>query len=200
MKTVTETRTVYTFAELSESAKESAITQYSIDLDDHWSECTIDDLKESANMLGIAADSIYFSGFSYQGDGACFTGSYEYKKGALKTIKSEYPQWTELHQIAEQLQLIQKRAFYRLSVRVTHSGHYNHEGCTSIEVFNDGDYLSEAMEDTGKDLSEALRDFMRLCYSSLEKSYNYEVSEENVAEMSAANEWTYLENGEMYNV
>ena len=57
---------------------------------------------------------IWFSGFASQGDGACFDGTYAYAKGAVKAIRAHAPEDKELHRIADELQAIQRRYFYRI--------------------------------------------------------------------------------------
>lgn len=200
MQTITKEFEVYQFSELSEEAKEKAV-QYNAEnnSDTFWQECAIDELKEAAKFLGIDIDKIYYSGFSSQGDGACFIGDYNYKRGALKSIINEFPKWEELHTIAKDLQELQKVAFYNLSARVKHSGHYYHEYCTSIEVFYRDEYLTEKTEHYEEELSVILRDFMRLCYSHLESCYEYEISEKNFLDYLEPNEYLFLENGDYYN-
>jgi len=198
METITKEVNVYNFKELSDSSKENARLAYSYELCDHWAEYTIDDMKGAAEILGIDIDNIYFSGFCSQGDGACFMGNYKYIAGSLSRIVSSYPNWVELHDIAANLQAIQKRALYGLTCIVAHKGRYYHEYCTDFEVFYKGDYLTDKTCHFEDDIKQALRDFMRLCYKSLEQSYQYEVSLDNVQELSDCNDWKFLENGEIY--
>ena len=101
----TRTIKIYSFNELDERTQQSAIDNLR-DLNTHfeWWGFTFDDTKEIATILGIDIDNIYFSGFSSQGDGAQFTGSYAYSKGASKRIRQHAPEDIELHQIADNLQ------------------------------------------------------------------------------------------------
>ena len=41
---------------------------------DKWWDCVESDFKEDMLLVGIDVDRIFFSGFSSQGDGACFVG------------------------------------------------------------------------------------------------------------------------------
>lgn len=197
-----ETISIYKFDELSSEAKQKAIDNnfgYNVDFG-QWSECTIESLKDLAAELGIYIDKIYFSGFSSQGDGACFEGDYQYKKGALKLIKKEYPDFTALHDIAKQLQDIQKLNGYRLEASVKHSGRYMHENCTSINIttyaLGDG-YRTDSVNDNAIDtLTEVLKDFMRLIYKQLNDDYNYQTSDEEIKESLRANEAEFLASGE----
>jgi hypothetical protein len=105
-------KTVYKFDELDLHAKERAREHYrSMACSDEWWEDTYEDAIQIANILGIKIrqrtvkrcgvrcgvvsinePAIYFSGFSSQGDGACFEGSYSYKKDCAKEIKEYAPQ------------------------------------------------------------------------------------------------------------
>lgn len=185
---------VYKFDELDDSAKETARNWYREGaLDYEWWE--FEDTKTIAIILGIGIDNIFFSGFSSQGDGACFEGEYHYEKGSVAAIKKYAPQDTTLHQIAMDLQTVQRPSFYKLSATVKHRGHYYHENCTEIDVYRVDDYASIEEHDA---IVEALRDFMRWIYRQLESEYEYQMSDECVDEMIQCNEYEFNEDGTTY--
>lgn len=194
---------VFKFAELSEEAQETAIERYREgNLDYDWWD--YDDAKQAAACMGIEIEEIYFSGFSSQGDGACFEGSYNYQKGGVRAIKEYAPLDTKLHQIAQDLQDIQKTCFYGLHASVKQSGHYSHEYCTDINVYErrtlrDG-YESdeEASLADHEAIEEALRDFMRWIYKQLEAEYDYLNSDEAIKETIEANGYEFTADGKMY--
>ena len=189
---------VYKFDELSESAKQKAIDDYRQDGFDHdWWDAVYEDAKQIGEVIGIEIDNIYFSGFSSQGDGACFEGKYAYAKGSAKEIKDHAPQDEELHRIARDLQKLQKKNFYSLSAKVKQSGHYSHEYCTEIEVYDNLNSYGDVTIETEKALSELLRDFMRWIYKQLEQDWDYLSSDEQIIETIQANEWEFDENGDM---
>ncbi len=69
---------VYTFDELSDSAKQKALDKHrymEVEYPEWW-DCTYDDFIEQVALKGysVAYKDINFSGFSCQGDGACFRG------------------------------------------------------------------------------------------------------------------------------
>ena len=73
------TITLYKFDELpTEAAKEMARSwmRQCAGEDGFYAECTLDDAKEALKALGYSVENIYYSGFSSQGDGACFTGNH----------------------------------------------------------------------------------------------------------------------------
>lgn len=205
--TIIET-TVYTFDELSDTAKEKARSEYREGMmNDDWYECTYEYAETIAKILGIEVDTravprmdgkfnnhpkIFFSGFSSQGDGACFEGRYSYSKGWRKKLKEYAPQDTELFRIGMELEKAQRPSFYLCSARIKHSGHYNHSGCMSIEV--------ECMDVSPKQeweeaITQALRDFADWIYSSLEREYDYRMSDECVDENIKCNDYTFDADG-----
>ena len=138
---------------------------------------------------------IWYSGFSSQGDGACFTGFYSYAKDCLKAVKAYAPLDTELHSIAQRLQDVQRRHFYGLTANLTHGGRYYHENSISFDVTDGMHEYSNLNADTEDTICEALRDFMRWIYSSLEREYEYETSMAAFLECAEANEYEFTENG-----
>ena len=195
----TETITIYNFNELSPEAKQKALDDnryWNVDGLDWW-DGVYGNVKDAAKMLGIEIDDIYYSGFYSQGDGAKFTGRYSYQAGAIKAIKKEFPQWAELHQIAQDLQEIQCPYFYMLEAHVSSSGNYCHEYATAIEVF-DTESRYRDINDAEQSLQDTLRDFMRLIYSSLEAEHDYLMSDESIAESLEVNGVEFLEDGTRY--
>lgn len=195
-RTETITRTLYKFDELSDEAKEEAISKNrDINVDDeYWFEHIYEDAKTIGSLIGITIENIYFRGFCSQGDGACFTGSYSYEKGSVRKLKEYAPKDTALHSIAERLFDIQKRYFYGVSAKVIHRGHYMHENCTEITV--DVEENPNRMDVTDPDaVCICLKDFMRWIYRTLEKEYDHQIEDEQVAETLRSNDLEFMEDG-----
>jgi len=185
---IIETSVVCKFEELSESNQAQVIENYyDINTDYEWWECEFEDYKAIGEIFGINISNIFFSGFSSQGDGACFDGEYSYNKQAIKKIKEYASTDTELHRIAKDLQTIQSRYFYGLTASVKQSGHYFHAYCTNIEVY---DNIHEEYYG-GDEITRLLRDFMNWIYKSLEKQYWFLVSDEAVKETIECNEYDF---------
>jgi hypothetical protein len=200
-------KTVYHFDELTESAKENAR--------DWWKRCEDQDLdidydnfERMGALLGIEIDqravklmgggtryepTIFWSGFSSQGDGACFEGRYRYAKGAAKAIAKETG-GTEhaLIKIAERLAAAQKPNCYRLEAIVKQRGNYSHAYSMEIDVFDREDNCRII---DGDDIGECLRDFANWIYRQIEAEYEYRMSDENVDENVRINEYEFDENG-----
>ena len=195
--------TLYEFQELPDDVRREICSNW-LNNDSWWSECVIDDAKEIGKLMGIDIDEVYWSGFWSQGDGACFTGSYSYAKGAVKALKADYGgDWIkEPLRIAAELQRIQKKYFYKLNSSIKHRGTYCHEMTMSFEIWHDDGDMNRydcrgAREDDEEALKDALRDFARWIYSYLEKEYEYHSSEEAVSEMCAANNYEFDEKGNL---
>ncbi len=202
---ITSSKSIFKYNELSEKAKEKAIENLNqINTDFEWWDSDYDDFSQIADILGIdlkvenKRTHIYFSGFSSQGDGASWEGSYKYTKGSAKKIRAYAPTDKELHRIADQLQSIQKENMYRISASVKHRGHYYHSGCMDVTVFkydvngNETD-LKEGIE---KEVTQLLRDFADWIYKHLENQYDYLTSKEAIEKTIEANEdWEFYEDG-----
>lgn len=196
----TEALHIYKYEELSDCAKANARAWYrNGDDDNFFAECVIDDAKEVAALMGWEIDKVYYSGFSYQGDGACFEGRLRYKKGCVERVAAYAPRDEKLQRIAKAWQDLQRRNFYALRASVKHRGHYQHEMCTEFECedtrSNYGWLQNPEAED---DIKEIARDFMRWIYKRLEEAYEYSVSDEVVAENIIANEYEFTADGKIY--
>lgn len=200
MRTVTSE--VFKFDELGDDAKERARAWWreSLSFDDWW-DASYDDFAQCADILGINLrqrpvklmngstrydPAIYFRGFSSQGDGACFEGTYSYRKGSSKAIRQHAPQDTELHRIADELTQAQRKAWYRATASISHRGHYSHSGCMDIDV--------DDCEDPDS-IRQPLRDFADWMYSQLEKEFDYQNSDEQVDETIRINEYEFDADG-----
>lgn len=190
---------LYTYSELSEEAKEKARDWYRQGALEHeWWDCIFDDAKTIGALMGIEIDQIYFSGFSSQGDGACFTGEYQYKKGSVTKIKEYAPQDNELHRIVENLRDIQRQNFYALSATIQHEGRYSHEYSVRVNVSDSRqEYWQDISSDTAESLSDALRDFMRWIYNVLESECDWLVSDKQIVESIEINDYEFTADGEI---
>ena len=205
-RTITKAETLFTFDELSDEAKETARgwmrEDLPIDNDYEFFEYVADVLgvtlasKSVPLMSGKTrqAPIIYYSGFWSQGDGACFEGSYSYKPGASKAIRDYAPNDKTLHRIADELQAVQRRYFYKLNASCTHRGHYYHSGCMSVSVCLDDSYASVSDTDEDK-IIDAMRSLADWFYNQLEREWEYQNSDEAIDEGIRANEYEFDEGG-----
>ena len=219
MRVMTITKEVYTFEELDESAKEKAREWWRKGaLDYDWWQWTYDDFERICEVLGVEiaqnrpninhgkGKQLWFSGFYSQGDGACFAGTYTYKKGSCKAIRALRPMDEELHRIADTLRDLQRVVFYDAYVSITQDGRYSHPGTmsASIEPYAEVAYpqISNAcyfptafQEKLTDDFLEALRDLAHWLYRTLEREHDYLLSDESVDESIRINEYEFTSDG-----
>lgn len=204
-------KTVYKFDELSEAAKDKAIDKYrENNLDYDWWDSVYEAVETAAKILGIELDNtpvkpmnggtrydpaIYFTGFSSQGDGACFEGSYSYAKGALQAIKAEFPSDETLHRLAADLQALQAKEFYQLAATVTHNYRYYHYNSVDIEVYRNDDQYRDLVDGSESGVIEVLRAFCEWIYESLNDEYDYLNSDESITSLIEANDSEFTESG-----
>ena len=194
----TKTINIYQFDELDESAKERARNWYrqaSSD-DGFYYDCVIDDavgvgilfgldMCQRRNNNGQYGPSVYFSGFSSQGNGACFEAKWRASNVQNKPLPFEDQELQRIHAEYQRIAALFPDAVFT----VKHRGHYYHENCTEFDI-----YLGEEAEDA---LIECSRDLMRWIYRSLEREYDYHNSDDMVDENIRINEYDFTEDGDI---
>jgi hypothetical protein len=189
------TTTVYNFSELSDKAKEKA-RQWWRDSFEFDASSILDDAKAIGKFLGYDISKIYYSGFSSQGDGACFEGAWN---GILDLdgLKAYMSKDEELQKIGAALAR-EVAAFPTASLTVKHHGRYYHDKSTVFDIDCGNGIYSQSADDCAKQLIDLSRDFMRWIYRQLEQEYNYQNSDEAVDENINANEYTFTEDGKRF--
>ena len=206
--------TVYTIDELSDAAKEAARAWYREScLDFEWYDFVYEDFETICGILGITLATtpvrlygggtrdkpqIFWSGFSFQGDGASFAGYYSHAKGAGRAIRAHAPQDTELHRIADELQALQRKNFCQLNAAVRQRGRYCHEHTMTIEVERHSPTWQPPTDDAEDAVTEAMRDLARWLYRQLRQEYEHLTSDEAIDETLAANQWSFTASGEYF--
>jgi predicted glycoside hydrolase/deacetylase ChbG (UPF0249 family) len=156
------------------------------------------DFVEDMKKVGIQVNTIYFSGFSSQGDGACFVGAMDNTLTYLD------------HHHVDQYPMIRKLLEHdgEVYVKCKHSGHYYHENCT--EFWADSDTLTGMVDQPTEfheaiveewqrlledevnnfetDVTEQWRTYMQQLYRKLEAEYDHLTSDDAVWDTIEANE------------
>ena len=213
MPQVIET-TVYTIEELSEAARERARAWYrETCLDHEWYDFVYEDFRAICGIVGVTLGTsvvrlygggtrdkpqVYFSGFSQQGDGASFEGSYSNARGAAKAIRAHAPQDTELHRIADELQAAQRHNFHALHATIRQQGRDCHEYSMAIEVERDSPTWQPMTDGADDTVIEAMRDFARWLYRQLRQEYEHLTSDAAVDDTVAVNGWSFTARGERF--
>lgn len=206
--------TVYELHELSDEAKEQARAWFREGVGGwDWHDCVYDDFEEVCRILGIELRTctvrlmgggtrqkpcIWFSGFSSQGDGACFEGIYAYAKGAARRIREYAPQDDELHRIADRLFEIERANFFQLRADATHRGRYCHAYCMDISVERDSPVYQDITVGAEDIVIGCLRDLANWLYRRLENEWDHMMSDEYVDEGIAANGYTFTDRGRRF--
>jgi hypothetical protein len=184
----------YTIDNCSEELRQLILENYhDINTNHDWFDFIYEDFKNICDIIGIKVKNIYFSGFSSQGDGACFTGYYDYKQGSYKNIKEFAPHDEELHEIVLNLSKIQKLNFYKLESEITHNDHYYHYNSIGIEIYNNHSSQYEGIQE----LEIEIRNLCKWLYKQLEENYDCLVSTEAIIETLQANEYKFNGRGEI---
>lgn len=210
MPSIIET-TVYEFHELSDDAKEKARAWFREGLGDwDWHEFIFDDFEEICRILGFSLKTrsvrlmgggtrqkpcIYFSGFSSQGDGACFEASYAYEKGAPRRIREHAPNECVLHRIADELQEAQRKSFFQLRGESRHRGRYYHAYSMDISVERDSPAAQSISSSAEETVAESFRDLAVWLYRQLEREWDYMMGDDYADDGIVANEYTFTESG-----
>ena len=206
--------TVYTIDELSDAAKEAARAWYREScLDYEWYDFVYEDFGTICEILGVTLATspvrlygggtrdkpqVWFTGFSSQGDGASFAGSYSHAKGPAQAIRAHAPKDDELYRIADALQAIQRRNLFQLHASIAQRGRYCHENTMSIDVERDSPTWQPPTDDAEDTVIEAMRDLARWLYRQLRAEYEHLTSDEAIDETLAANESTFTAAGEYF--
>jgi hypothetical protein len=196
MKTVTYTKDLYEFKELSDKAKQYAISNQSLDYE--WWDCCHDMWKEKLTELGFYDVEISSSGFYSQGDGASFTGRVD----VVKWIKANEPvKYRRLVNLFE-------KSFIELEcnkIKRDRNTHYVHWNTTSVYLDfivysrKDDSNICDLLDQLEADILDRHQLLNNDIYKSLEKEYDYLMSEEAFSESADANGWFFDVDGKMTN-
>jgi hypothetical protein len=219
----TITKLVYTFQELLDLNKAGKVTQKAIEkarswlqeaaTDFDWYACVLDFWEHALDQIGFEDATIAFAGFWSQGDGASFTATVNLDKivAFLYIVnliggKPTNPKYRRL--------LVMRDYIKDLAVERT-SHHYSHERtCQFKASLNDKGHYEDthktsdkwkwvsntskvrALFDSFREDAEDLR--LRLCkaiYKMLEDDYWDRISDAQLLEFAAANDYTFEANG-----
>lgn len=185
----TKTINLYSFSELSEDAKKKALDGLrSVNVEYHkWYDFIEDEWVEKLNEEGFVGATVYFSGFSSQGDGACFDADIDITK---------FTDNKRLLALASQTEYtIQKNSY---------ASHYSHERTryvdfNSITTRTTQSNIHKAMMNLCAAIEAKRLELSRELYRALEKAHDDLISDKQIIETINANEWTFTENGKLEN-
>lgn len=208
---------VYKYDELSKEAQAVARDWYREMSagDNYFAEHVTEEFKEVAKACGFSLggsrcgdDGIQWSGFASQGDGASFTGSWCASRVNVAALLADRPaEWVDKDGVKNVCEgnarlAVILNGFARLAemdaqayggAEASHCGHWMQ--CT---------YSTECEDDLigGPDIEEREEMFKELCndlahdfYRNLEQEYEYQNSDDVVAENIEINEYEFTESG-----
>lgn len=207
---IEKTVLLYTYEELSDSAKETARDWYKQVEGELFSQYVeYDDFLAICERMGVTVGterdgktpSIFWSGFWWQGDGASFTGCFSAEDfKAAEDIRAYAPTDEKLHAIHDELVALVER-YPELSADIVrpYGDHYSHDCTMYLDYVQNGEDADAGPVMIPEADETALRDLMRRLaiwlYRYLEAEYEYCLSDEAAEEGILANEYTFLENG-----
>ena len=195
MRIETTEKKVYSVQDVLENPKlkEKVLEKmHDINTSHDWYDFIYYDAKEIGKILGFDIENIYFSGFSSQGDGACFDCSFSYNKDCIKKLRSYATLDEKLHQIIKDLVKIYSKSFYTLRGTTKHTGQYTHQYSMTINC------EVEKGNCDCNELKEVIADFARWIYMRLWEYYDYLTSDAGIIETIEANDYEFDENGNIY--
>jgi hypothetical protein len=187
---------LYQYDELSDAAKAKARDWFRAG---DTFDPEMEQYETAATLLGITfgtardgGSDIRWSGFSSQGDGASFVGSYSYSAEAANAIRDEFPTDATLHSIADTLAEIQARYLMPLQAKIEQRGNYVHSMSMRLD-----EYAPDDISDDDLDLLlVSLRRFANWIYICLEDDYCEQQKDDYVADCIIANEYEFTADGE----
>lgn len=196
MRTVAQN--IYSFIELSESAKEKAIqNQRNYEQENYSPDELLKEFSEELSNNGFLKSKIYYSGFCSQGDGLSFDSEIDLKFFVVKH-KDRLPL---LFKRVDRLDDYIEAAIYKNS----YANHYSHRKTRYTEVttqVNTDPRVDKLLNREVITLDE-LVDFDRLAfcdkfYRELEIDYDRAMDDDSIIETLKANDYEFLRDGEIY--
>ena len=201
---------LFSFNELSDVAKAKAIEseRNSENLEYHYSG-EVEYYQDVLKHIGFTNVEISFSGFYSQGDGASFTADYDSSLINLDELKNHN---TELYSLMARIDSVFGESGLTSDNIITASvkrvsRHYSHHNTVAIDdiaINGEDEWITEdskvykAFEAIENYLSSLKDDICCIIYNNLEKEYEYQTSDEYIAELLTINDYYFLEDGTFY--
>ena len=169
---------VYKFSELSKSAKQTAIDNLrDINVDYEWHDMTTDEQTRELIEKGFEDAKIMFTGFSCQGDGACFS---------CKNIDFN-------------LFLNGKYKDLDISANITHNWRHYFATSTTVNLdTQDNGITDEEYREIENDIKDERERLGNEIYRTLEKEYDYLTSEPAIIETIETTEYEFTKDGKQF--
>lgn len=201
---------LFAFNELSNVAKAKAIEseRNSENLEFYYSD-EVEYYQDVLKHIGFTDVEISFSGFHSQGDGASFTADYDSSLINLNELKNHN---TELYSLMTRIDSIFGASGLTSDNVITASvkrvnRHYSHHNTVTIDDIaingygwgdDESDKINIAYNDLENYLTNLKDDICYIIYNNLEREYEYQTSDEYIAELLTINDYYFLEDSTFY--
>lgn len=200
---------IFKYEELADKAKERARNWYreAGPCDNDFAETITEEFHEVLSAFGFNVDrkrGLSWSGFWSQGDGAAFVGTWYASDFKPEALLADRPKvWpkesgghacvtnTELHRIADELKACKEAGLTSASITRSHRGFF-----MSLADWSGEAPCGTGLEDWAVRFIEASRDLAQWFYKSLETEYEYQNSDEQIAESIIASGYEFTEEGD----
>lgn len=207
MKTIQ--KTIYTFDELDEKAKEKAINSFREDPIDFEFEAdaVMEYWKDKLQEIGFEDAEIAYSGFYHQGEGASFTSDINVPKVISSMIYCNEINSKRTLLYDKLLKLDEIKVIELIYIVYRTSNHYSHEMTVSVDSDSDFylnecpkayDYFHDRFEELRDDIQEYMRSICQSIFFDLRNSYEHIQSDEYISENIRNNEYEFYADGIMY--
>ncbi len=188
---------LFDFAELNPDAQKKALENFAyinVEDDNEWHNNSIESFKTELAEVGFSDAKIFYSGFSSQGDGLCFDANIDVNKFAETTNEKRIAKLINNDEIG----------IYEIK-KTSGANHHSHKFTRYIDT----PFVNSVNKCTNiHSIINALDDKintkrLELCekfYRALETEFYGLISEESVKATIEANKYTFLENGEFFNL
>jgi hypothetical protein len=155
--------------------------------DFEWWDGVYDWAKEDAAKFGLDIKDIYFSGFSSQGDGASFVGELGFKECDVTDLnEGAKALYDVLAGVYGLIKIVAEDSILHVCIEQRSTRYhektmgfdYTHYGAS----YNSADHVNNILAVKKEEIEEALRDYARWIYRTLEKDYDYLTSDEAIDE------------------
>ncbi len=194
MKIVKKEYEVFTFDELSKKSKEKVLENLrDINVDyDGWADWIIEDKTAKLEKLGYKDITIYYSGFCSQGDGACFIA------------KVDIEEYIKAHKLGKKYRklLSEVKAGNWANITIKHGAHYYYSRSTTVDYEGVCDLTDKAysqLENLASEVEAEREEVGDEIYDVLKANYFELTDNTSIIDTIEANEYTFLEDGEMFN-
>lgn len=184
---------IYKYSELSEGAKEKARNDYiAAGVEVFYADAVIETVKEAGAALGFSIKEVYYSGFYSLGDGMSLEAEYAYVADKSSRLIDAFGKADDvLNSILFDLEALPTEA---RTATATISGSYAEPYLLDF-VCGADDASQARAADTILKCAKRLAEWG---YAILEEEYEYQTSEEGLADHFEANEFEFSADGSFY--